>query len=122
MNVPHFGAVREAGVYPGVDLVYRTGPAGVEYDFVVAPGAEPRAIRLRFSGADGVRLDEHGDVRLRTQAGELRHARPVAFQGEGPARREVRVAYVERDQELRLDLGRYDHRRPLVIDPVVSYS
>jgi hypothetical protein len=122
MDVPHFGAVRDKDVYAGIDLVYRRTPAGVEYDFVVAPGADPSAIRLHFDGATSVKPDTDGDLLLETKAGTLRHARPVAFQDAGRHRRTVDASYVLQGSEVTMHVGRYDRGRPLVIDPVVSYS
>jgi len=46
-NVPTYAQVRYHDVYPGVDLVYYGNQGGqLEYDFVVAPGADPSAIAL----------------------------------------------------------------------------
>src|SRR5947208_3317185 len=49
------GALR--AVYPGVDLVYYGDARQLEYDFLVAPGADPGQIALRFDGADAVAVD-----------------------------------------------------------------
>src|SRR6266566_3014751 len=45
-DVPTYGKVKYAGVYPGIDLVYYGNQRQLEYDFVVAPGADPKAITL----------------------------------------------------------------------------
>src|SRR5947209_9158105 len=45
-DVPTYGKVKYEGVYPGVDLVYYGNQRQLEYDFVVAPGADPKAITL----------------------------------------------------------------------------
>jgi len=63
-NVPTYRKVKYEGVYPGVDVVYYGNQRQLEYDFVVAPGADPKAIRLKFSGAKGMRLDAQGDGAL----------------------------------------------------------
>jgi hypothetical protein len=60
-NVPAYARVEYQGVYPGVDLVYYGSRRQLEYDFVVAPGADPRGIRLGFAGAQSVRVDAGGD-------------------------------------------------------------
>ena len=50
-HVPTYGRVRFASIYPGVDLVYYAGQnRQLEYDFVLAPGADPRAIQLAIAG------------------------------------------------------------------------
>ena len=40
-DIPTYARVRSHGVYPGIDLVYHNNGLDLEYDFVVAPGAEP---------------------------------------------------------------------------------
>ena len=44
-------------VYPGVDVVYHGNGQQLEYDFVVAPGTNPRQIRLSVAGADQLRIE-----------------------------------------------------------------
>ncbi len=51
-NIPTFGRVKFTRVYPGVDLVYYGNQRQLEYDFVVAPGADAGQIKLSFAGAD----------------------------------------------------------------------
>ena len=47
-SVPTYSKVRYSGVYPGVDLVYYGNRRQLEYDFVVAPGADTNLIRLQL--------------------------------------------------------------------------
>ncbi len=123
-NVPNYAAVRYRQVYPGVDLVYYGNEGQLEHDFVVAPGASPRAIRLRVEGADQVSLEENGDLRLLLAGRELRLLRPVIYQQEGAERRQIGGGYVLRARhEVGFQVGEYDRQKPLVIDPIVlSYS
>src|SRR5881275_3237430 len=65
-DIPQFARVRYENVYPGVNLVYYGNQGRLEYDFVVAPGADPRAITLSVEGAESVRLNRHGDLVLHT--------------------------------------------------------
>ena len=129
-GAPTFRRVRLRGVYEGIDVDYYADGSRAEYDFVVAPGADPTAIALAFEGADGVRVDAQGRLVLRVGEDELRTAPPVAFQIEtavgngGEERREVPVAFsVAPDGAVRFRLGAYDASRELVIDPVIlDYS
>src|SRR5262249_3322110 len=59
-NIPTFGRVAYDGVYPGIDLAYYGSNQQLEYDFVVAPGADPRQIQLGFTGVDSVQIDAGG--------------------------------------------------------------
>ena len=60
-NVPQFSKVKYAGVYPGIDLVFYGNQRNLEYDFVVAPGADPTRIALDVEGAVPT-LDTTGDL------------------------------------------------------------
>jgi hypothetical protein len=119
-DVSSFARVRMAGVYPGIDLVLHGAARGLEYDFIVAPGADPGTVRLRFSGADRMLIQADGALSLETPAGVVRHEAPVAYQGEGEGRRTVPARFRRlSDGNIGFVLGAYDHRQALVIDPVV---
>mgnify|MGYP001389337330 CR=1 FL=1 len=124
-GVPNWARVRFAGVYPGVDLVYHGDNPGrrLEYDFVVAPGADPRVIQLAIAGADRVRIDPSGDLVISVGGREVRFESPVVYQERDGTRTKVRGAYVLRDRaRVAFRIGAYDRTRPLVIDPVLAYS
>jgi uncharacterized protein (TIGR03437 family) len=122
-DVPQFGKVRYHEVYPGIDLVFYGNPQTLEYDFELAPGADPARIQLRFEGHDGLELEANGDLRITTAAGVLRQLRPIAYQAGPAGRREVEAAFrLVGDTEIQLTLGQYDTTRPLVIDPILDYS
>ena len=124
-DVPNFARVAYRSVYPGIDVVYYGNQDQLEYDFVLHPGADPRSIRLKFRGADRVRLTPEGDLSVEAAGAQFVQKRPVIYQ-EDPLTAERRP--VEGRYELRaagvvgLSLGGYDRSRPLVIDPVVTYS
>ena len=122
-GVPTYARVHYAGVYPGVDLVYYGNQQRLEYDFVVAPGADPDLIALAFAGAGRVEVDARGDLVLHAAGGEVRQPRPFLYQEVGGVRLEVSGGYVLDDQQqVRFEVGAYDTSRPLVIDPVLAYS
>jgi hypothetical protein len=123
-KVPTYRQVRYSGVYPGIDLVYYGQQLQLEYDFVVAPGADPDAIRLAFAGVGQTTVDARGDLVLDAQGGaSLRFQKPVIYQVDGARRRIVEGSYVRHGaHEIGFRVGAYDRSRPLVIDPVLSYS
>jgi len=115
-DVPTFGAVVYRRVYRGIDLVYYGDGGRLEYDFVVAPGADPSAIRLRFSGATSLALDGAGALRLETPAGVLHMPPPRVYQDEGGARRHVGGGYrLVGATDIAFTLDDYDRSLPLVI-------
>ena len=85
-NVPNYAKVKYQNVYPGVDLVYYGTQGGqLEYDFVVAPGADAHSIGLSFQGAAKIRVDKGtGDLVLALAGSELRFRKPVVYQPRHP--------------------------------------
>ncbi len=122
-GVENFGKVEQRAVWPGIDVVWHGAQRRLEYDFIVAPGADPRRIRLDFSGARGMSVDEDGALKLRTEAGDLRLLRPVAWQDSDGGREDVSCEYRINDANLvEFKLGEYDRGRELVIDPVITLA
>ncbi len=125
-DIPTSAKVEYDEVYPGIDLVYYgNAERQLEYDFVVAPGADPRAITLNFAGADKLEVDAAGDLIVHAGGVELRQHKPVLYQEMNGARQEVAGNFALSTQHSPLvtfDVGAYDAGRPLVIDPVLSYS
>lgn len=121
-NIPTFSRVTSRGVYPGVDVTYYGNGKQLEYDFVVQPGADPGAIRLRLTGAERLSVDARGDLLIRTPAGVLRQERPVAYQEIDGRREPVSAAYELDGQSLAFQLGQFDAQHPLVIDPLMNFS
>jgi uncharacterized protein (TIGR03437 family) len=117
VTAPEFSEVRYREIYPGIDLVFRDGAGKVEYDFVLAPGAAPRAIRMHFPGARRVAI-ESGELVV----DDLRHRKPAVYQESGGARRYIDASYRLRAGEVTFELGDYDRTLPLVIDPVLTYA
>jgi hypothetical protein len=123
-DVPHYAKVRYEGLYPGIDAVYYGADGQMEYDFVVAPGASPDAIRMTVDGADRIAVDEAGDLILEVEGQRIRQRRPVLYQeGAAGGREPVPGAYGTDGQgNVWFEIGGYDTARPLVIDPVLIYS
>jgi hypothetical protein len=122
-NVPTYAKVKYAAVYPGVDLVYYGRPRQLEYDFVVAPGADPTTITLGFEGVDHIDVDAQGDLVLATAGGSFWFQKPVVYQEGDGHRQAIAGGYVRKGpHQVGFHLAAYDPARPLVIDPVLSYS
>lgn len=122
-DIPTYAGVSYAGVYPGVDLVYYGNQGRLEYDFTVRPGADPAAIQLHFSGIVGLGLDPQGNLILHGTSGDVIEQAPVVYQEGNGVRQTVTGRYVlEGEGTVGFAVGAYDRSRPLVIDPVLSYS
>src|SRR5439155_11961253 len=122
-NVPQFAQVRYDNVYPGIDLLYYGNQGRMEYDFKVAPGADPKQIALRLHGSEKIELNSAGDLILATAAGDVRLEAPRVYQKIGEHQQPVAGRLTLRDKNrVGFELGAYDRSRTLIIDPVLTYS
>jgi len=108
-------------VAPGCDAVFRAGRSSAKYDLVVAPGADPRAIRIAFEGADKVELRGAALV-VHTSLGRLTERIPVAYQEIDGQRRAVHCRYTLQDGIVGFKPGDYNKRHPLIIDPTLRFA
>jgi uncharacterized protein (TIGR03437 family) len=120
-NIPNYSKVRYAQAWPGIDVVWYGNQRRLEYDFVVAPGANPRAIKLSIDGAEKIRIDKNGDLILRLGARELRQHKPIVYQDVNGDRRAIRSGYALKGNQVEFETGDYDRSRELVIDPALNY-
>src|SRR5437660_4007755 len=125
-NVPTYVKVEYRDVYPGVNLVYYGNQRQLEYDFVVSPGADPKAITLAFEGVEGmegVAIDALGDLVLRADGSEVRLRKPFVYQEQNGQRAVIPTRYVLTAQrQVAFEVAAYDATKPLIIDPVLAYS
>src|SRR5207249_2037089 len=118
-----YAKVEYRDVYPGVNLVYYGNQRQLEYDFVVSPGADPKAITLEFDGVDGAAIDGLGDLVLRTDGSEVRLRKPVVYQEHDGRRAVIPTRYVlKAERQVAFEVAAYDATTPLIIDPVLAYS
>jgi hypothetical protein len=123
MHIANYGTVQYQGLYPGIDLNYYGNQRQLEYDFVVAPGADPRVIHLAFQGARSLALNDQGNLVLHTAGGDVVEHAPVLYQECDGGRQAVSGHYLlEGDGRVGFAVGRYDSSRTLTIDPILSYS
>lgn len=122
-NVPMYGKVAERGIYPGVDLVYYGTQRQLEYDFIVAAGADVAPIRLSIQGGTKLRIDDQGELVVSASGGDVVLHKPVVYQEKGEEKQLIAANYaIDANNELHFEVGYYDRTRPLVIDPILAYS
>jgi uncharacterized protein (TIGR03437 family) len=119
-GISAYGKVKYRDIYPGVDAVFYGNQRQLEYDFVVAPGADPKQISLGLTGATPS-LDIEGNVLLRLADGNLALKKPFVYQNIDGAKKTVAARYAIAGGKVRFQLGKYDHSQTLVIDPVFTY-
>ena len=118
-DVPSFGRVKYSGIYPGVDLEFYGNQRHLEYDFTVAPGANPKVISLKIEGAQKLAINSHGDLILHTADGDSKFQKPFVYQMAGAERHEVAGNYaLASGNRVSFTIAKYDRSLPLVIDPL----
>jgi hypothetical protein len=120
-GIPTYGKVNYPQIYPGVDLVFYGNQRQLEYDFVVAPGADPSRIAWRIDGALAS-VDAEGNLVLSASNGPASFKKPVLYQLDGDRKTNVEGWFAVAGNQIRFRLGSYDHSRALIIDPVLSYA
>ena len=122
-DVPTFGAVRYRNLYPGIDMVYGGAGVRLKSEFLVAPGADPARIRIRYGGAGAPAVQPDGTLSVAVGVERLVEAPPYIYQERNGVKTPVEGRYALRaDGDVEFSLGAYDTARPLIIDPLMSYS
>lgn len=119
-NAALYGTVRLQELYPGISAVMRFDGGSLRYDLHVEAGKDPAAIRMKINGAGEVVVNGKGELVLRTNLGEVMHGSIFAYQEIGGTQKKVECGFrTEKNGELAFNVGTYDRRYPLVIDPLV---
>ncbi|NPC57317.1 cadherin-like domain-containing protein [Caenimonas soli] len=124
-GIANYGAVVYRSVYEGIDVRYYGNQRQLEYDFIVAAGADPSAISLRFEGVSTASIAENGDLVLRVEGtdSDVRFRAPVSYQRGPDGLEEVASRYeIRADGSIGFVVENYDRSRELVIDPVLDYA
>jgi len=119
-HISTYARVKYEGIYPGIDMVYYGNHRQLEYDFIVAPGADPRRIQFDVRGAKHIHRAENGDLVLKMGESEIRWRKPIVYQEYRGSRHEIASRYVITDKrQVAFEIADYDRTRPLFIDPIV---
>jgi Beta-propeller repeat len=122
-NIPNYSKVEYQNVYAGINLVYYGNQQQLEYEYQLAPGADPSQIRFAVQGAERLSIDAKGDLVLHTAIGDVLEHAPVIYQEIAGVQKRVSGQFVLLgNNEVGFQVGSYDATLPLVIDPVLSYS
>jgi uncharacterized repeat protein (TIGR01451 family) len=121
-DIPQFARVRYENVYPGIDLVFYGNQGHLEYDFQVAPGANPAQAELEFDGSKRLELND-GSLMVEGESTSVRFAPPRIYQEREGRQQSIEGGFVLRAaNRVGFEIGPYDHTRELIIDPVLIYS
>lgn len=122
-GVSNLSEVLYSQVYPGIDLIFHGNQNWIEHDFRIDAHARVDQVRLVLEGASGVTLDPAGNLEVSTDSGTLTFHKPLAYQELPKGRTTIDAAFVLiGNNSVHFKIGKYDHDRELVIDPVFSFS
>lgn len=122
--VTNYNKVEYQSVYSGIDLVYYGTDGQLEYDFNVAPGADPGQIQLNFDGAHGLEIADNGDLIVHTPIRDLVEHAPVIYQlNDDGSKSSISGNFVLLGgNNVAFHVGSYDQTKTLVIDPVLFFN
>ena len=117
--MPNYRSVRYHDIYPGVDAIFYRTNSELEFDLLVQPRVDPRVIRLAIRGTNQIRFDRDGNLVF----GGILLRRPSVYEEVNDERRPVNARFRKlHSREVGFEIARYDRNRPLVIDPILTYS
>lgn len=115
LGVQSFESIIYKNLYERIDVKWYENAGALEYDYIVRPGGDYRAIKWNVDGATHIWVDEQGTLKIETPIGTLQEDAPVAFQN----KRQVPARWVVDGTEVSFAIDDFDDRLTLVIDPVV---
>jgi hypothetical protein len=122
-GIKNYARVAYRGVYRGIDVIYYGQDGRLEYDFVIAPGADVGSIVLAFDGVDQVALDARGNLSIRASGHEVLQPAPSIYQQIGSSKVAVDGGYrLLPGNRIGFEARDYDPARELIIDPTLNYS
>ena len=123
-GIRHFASVRYRQPYPGTDVIFHANDYGeLEFDFLVAPGADYQDIKLQFEGEQALRIDGKGKLVIQAPQASFVQHRPIIYQMRNGSRYPVEGGYKQvAEHTIAFQIGDYDRSSPLIIDPKLVYS
>ena len=119
-NIPHFSRMQWPSVFPGIDVVLYGNGTSLEFDVILAPGANAADFEMDFGENSDIQLTPEGELRL---SRELKLKKPFAYQQIAGVACPVPVRFERRSaNHYGFAVGSYDKSKPLIIDPVLTYS
>jgi Beta-propeller repeat len=123
-DVPRYRRLFRRGVYRGVDQVYYGNADRLEYDFLLAPHADPARIRMRVDGATGISVAADGTLVIETPDGKIEQRKPILYETlQDGSKRPIQGGFrlLSKDT-VAFVVAKHDRNLALSIDPVLESS
>ena len=122
-DLPQHLELRADGIYPGIDIVYRSNSGQLQFDFIVEAGADPSQIQLNLEVDGEIQVDQASGIRIDTSAGEIRLQPPLVYQEIDGRTIEVDGRFVlNGDAALEFEIAEFNQQYALIIDPTVAFA
>lgn len=122
-HVPNYARAAYTNLYTGIDAVFYGNGRQLEHDFIVSPGADYSQIRMHLSSNAHASIDGDGSLCISLANGSLKMQKPFIYQAEAGKRRQRSGAFrLLPGGDIGFSVAAYDPSRPLIIDPVLSFS
>ncbi len=114
-KIPAYEKVIYNNLYPGIKAEFKfdAGKYGVKYNYYVAPGADASLIKVKYTNADKLFIDEKGNLHIKNNEAEMMDLAPIAYCGD----KIVKANFKIDGKTVSIQLGDYDHSKELLIDP-----
>lgn len=120
-QVPIYKKMSYNNIYDGINMSFYTDSSHLKYDWIIAPGANPKDIRVKYTGATSVSVFERG-LHIVTSVNDWIEQKPYAYQIIDGQKIEVKCDFVVKNDIVSFKLGKYDHSKELVIDPTLIFA
>lgn len=112
-----FSKITYKDIYPGIDWVIYIKGSGLEHEFVVGPSGNPADIKLSYSGATSLTIDNNGGLVATTPMGTVKEMAPVCYNSEG---KEIPSSFTIKEGVVSYDVN--NRKGPMVIDPLLLWG
>ncbi|NOQ72125.1 MAG: PKD domain-containing protein [Crocinitomix sp.] len=125
-NVHTYNEIEFKELYIGISAHYYAGKNGeLKYDIRVKPGADPKQIKIKWTGADNVSIQKDGNLLVETRIRNLTESMPLVYQIINGDTSEVDALYNVRQRMnksfiVTYELGAYNANYELIIDPWIT--
>jgi len=117
-NVHTYTTITYQNIYPHIDFILRSRKEGMEYEFMVRPGGKTSDIQMQWEGLERIEKLKDSGIEYFLPFGKIRESNPVSFQ----SGHEIPSRFARKGSFIGFHIGRYDHSKGLLIDPVLDWS
>lgn len=105
-------------IYEGISQRWYFDEGNLRYDYIVSPHANYKKIQLAVQGSDNCQIKEN-DLVFNTIFGEVRQCKLFVYQNINGIKKAIQAKWIKNNEHFSFELGNYDSRYPLIIDPLI---